>query len=343
MSQSDQPAAVSAVVLNFNGGEMVLECLASLIAQDVSGLEVVCIDNASGDGSDAAIESRFGDRVALIRLHENLGFAGGMNRGIDATSGEVVALVNLDVVLGPLYLRLCAEALAGHDGLGGATGKLYRPGDAEPRILDTTGHIVYRNRRAVDRGEREPDSGQYDNDRTLFSVCGAAPVYRRKMLEDVALDGQYFDEEFFAYFEDFDLSWRAQLRGWRFVYVPEATGTHHRGGTGGKASTFVLACNHRNRWLVMLHNDHPASFFRHLGGIAYTEVRATLHMLSLRPAALVLAWAQLLRLLPSQLAKRRRIQASRSVSWEELEPSFHRYEYGIRAFLRRTRQRAAVR
>jgi GT2 family glycosyltransferase len=331
--------STSAVVLNYNGGQMVLDCLASLVEQE--GLaEIVCVDNGSNDGSDLAIEARF-PQVRLVKLAQNSGFAGGMNKGIDETTGDLVALINLDVVLDPSYLRRCADALAGPD-LGGATGKLFRPGDSQPRILDTTGHIVYRNRRAVDRGERERDFGQYDQDRSLFSVCGAAPVYRRAMLEDTSIDGEYFDQEFFAYFEDFDLSWRAQLRGWGFVYVPEATGTHHRGGTGSKASTFILACNHRNRLLVMLHNDSPASFFRHFAGIAYTELRATLHMLSLRPAALPLAWAQFFRLLPSQLAKRRKIQRARKISWRQLEPSFHKYEYGVRAFVRRARQRAEV-
>ena len=330
----------SAVVLNYNGGQMVLDCLSSLAAQEPPPAEIVCVDNGSGDGSDLAIQARF-PQVKLVKLAKNAGFAGGMNKGIDETTGELVALINLDVVLEPSYLRLCAEALA-DAALGGVTGKLLRPGDSEPRILDTTGHIVYRNRRAVDRGEREPDLGQYDRDLGLFSVCGAAPVYRRAMLEDIAIDSEYFDEEFFAYFEDFDLSWRAQLRGWGFAYVPAANGTHFRGGTGSKASTFILACNHRNRLLVMLRNDHPASFIRHIAGIGYTEVRATLHMLSLRPAALPLAWAQFFRLLPSQLAKRRRIQGARKISWRQLEPSFQRYEYGVRAFMRRARQRAEV-
>ncbi|HEX2053551.1 MAG TPA: glycosyltransferase family 2 protein, partial [Actinomycetota bacterium] len=200
-----------------------------------------------------------------------------------------------------------------------------------------------RNRRAVDRGEREPDTGQYDSDRALFSVCGAAPVYRRAMLDDVAVDGQYLDEDFFAYFEDFDLSWRAQLRGWRFAYVPEATGRHFRGGSGGKSSTFILSCNHRNRLLVMLHNDTPAAFAKALPGILYTEVRATLHMLSLRPAALVKAWGDFFRLLPRHLARRRRIQRRRTVSWSELEQWFAPYDYRISTLLRRARQRAAVR
>ncbi|MGQ0679353.1 MAG: glycosyltransferase family 2 protein [Actinomycetota bacterium] len=336
------PVRISAVVLNYNGGRMVMDCLASLVAQEPAYPEIVCVDNASIDGSLDAVEAKYPE-IAIIRLESNLGFAEGMNRGIRASSGEAVALINFDVVLEPTYLARCAEVLAEDATLGGVTGKLLRPGPHDPPILDTTGHLVYRNRRAVDRGEREPDAGQYDTQRGLFGVCGAAPVYRRAMLDDVALDGNVFDPDFFAYFEDFDLNWRAQLRGWGFAFAPAALGTHHRGGSGGKASTFVLACNHRNRLLVMLRNDHPASFLRHLPGITYTELRASLHMLRLRPAALLMAWGQFLDLLPAQLARRRLIQASRKVAWEELEHWFERYDYGLRAMRNRARQRAAVR
>jgi GT2 family glycosyltransferase len=333
---------MSAVVLNYNGGGMVLDCVAALESQSPPCSEIICVDNHSSDGSANDVAARF-PGVLMVRLRENQGFAGGMNRAIDASTGDYVALVNLDVTLAPDYLDLCAQALTADPTLAGVTGKLVRPGDADPAVLDTTGHTVYRNRRAVDRGEREPDLGQYDHDTDLFSLCGAAPVLRRKALDDVRMDGQYFDEDFFAYFEDFDLCWRAQLRGWHFAYVPEARGTHYRGGSEGKSSTFILSCNHRNRLLVMLHNDSPASFLRHLPGIAYTEVRATLHMLGLRPAALVRAWAAFFRLLPRQIGKRRRIQAGRKVPWQELEHWFESYDYRFSEMLRRARQRKAVR
>lgn len=340
-SQTPSPT-VSAVVLNYNGGEMVMECIDSLLTQRPGCTEVVCVDNGSRDGSAETIESRY-PQVRLVRMLTNRGFAGGMNQAIEQSRGDLVALINLDVVLAPDYLELCAGALTANPGLAGVSGKLFRPESCDPRILDTTGHTVYRNRRAVDRGEREPDEGQYDAETALFSLCGAAPVLRREALEDIRLGGQYFDEDFFAYFEDFDLCWRAQLRGWSFAYVPQATATHFRGGSGGKESTFILSCNHRNRLLVMLHNDSPAALLRHLPGIAYTELRATLHMLSLRPAALVKAWADFFRLLPRQLGKRREIQRGRKVGWKQLEPWFQPYDYRVSTIVRRARQRAQVR
>ena len=339
-SAGSQLPPITVVVLNFNGGEMVLECIQTVLEQEPCPSEVLCVDNGSTDGSDHQIEERFPD-VRLIRLPKNVGYAAGMNRGIEAASGELIATLNLDLTLDPSYLRLCAEALDRDPFLGGVTGKLLRPNGDDPPIIDSTGHVVYRNRRAVDRGELEPDLGQYDSMRALFGVCGAAPLYRRRMLDDVIVGREWFDEEFFAYFEDFDLSWRAQLRGWRFGFVPEAFGTHHRGATGGKASTFILACNHRNRLLVMLRNDHPVSFLKALPGIAYTELRATLHMLYVRPSALVLAWLQFFRLLPGQLRKRRHIQSRRTVGYRELDYWFEPYDYGIRATLRRRAARAS--
>ena len=122
MSKSGDLPSLSAVVLNYNGGDMILECIESLLNQDMPLVEVVCVDNASADGSDRAIEEQFGDQVRLVGLTENTGYAGGMNRGIEATGSELVALLNLDVVLDRSYLRLCAETLSRDTTLGGATG-----------------------------------------------------------------------------------------------------------------------------------------------------------------------------------------------------------------------------
>lgn len=319
---------------------MALTCVESAASQKFEPFEVLVVDNASADSSTDSIREKF-PSLRILQLGRNLGYAGGMNNGIAETQGEFVLLLNFDVVLRRDYLRRCVEAFRSDSRLGAVTGKLLKPGDSDPPLLDSTGHLLYRNRRAVDRGEWEEDHGQYDEATSLFSVCGAAPCYRRAMLEDLRVAGEFYDEDFFAYFEDFDLCWRGQLRGWRFAYVPEAVARHHRGGSGGKASTFVLACNHRNRLLTMIRNDDPRSFLRHLPGIAYTEIRATLHMLWLRPAALLLAWAQLLRLLPRALRKRREIQRRRTVDWRALEAWFLPYDY--RALFRRMMERSDAR
>jgi len=330
--------STSVVVLNWNGGQMVQRCVASVLAQTQPADEVLVVDNGSTDGSAAALSARF-PQVPMLALERNTGFAGGMNAGLAATRGQAVLVLNLDVELEPGYLARCVDALSADPALGGVTGKLLRfAGDGQEPVLDSTGHRLYRNRRAVDRGEREPDAGQYDSAREVFGVGGAAPVLRRAMLDDVREGDEVFDADFFAYFEDIDLCWRARTRGWTFGYQPAAVARHHRGGTGGRRLDALEAGNHRNRLLLMVKNDAPASLRRHLGGIAYTELRSCLHLGATRPRALLLAYLGLLRLLPRMLRKRRRVQSRRTVGWRELEPWFEPYDY--RAVLRR---RAAVR
>src|SRR5690606_29109153 len=90
------------------------------------------------------------------------------------------------------------------------------------RVLDTTGHVAFRTRLFRNRGEGQPDDGAYDRPDEVFGVSGALALYRLAALDDVALDGQVYDEDLFAYWEDVDLDWRLQLRGWQAWYEPGA-------------------------------------------------------------------------------------------------------------------------
>ncbi len=109
------------------------------------------------------------------------------------------------------------------------------------------------------RGETEEDEGQYDDtaNRRVFGVCGAAPFYRRTMLEDIRICGEFFDEDFVNYVEDVDLSWRAQLRGWTCVYNPKAIAYHERGATrknSNKIKRDYLVHGFRNRYCSIVKN-----------------------------------------------------------------------------------------
>src|SRR5262249_58653681 len=117
--------------------------------------------------------------------------------------------------------------------IGSLSGKLLRGDPVEgPSVIDSAGHVLYRNRTALNRGENEPDRGQFDEPAEVFGVCAAAALYRRAMLEDVRVGDDYFDSTFFAYLEDVDLDWRARLRGWKAWYAPAAVAIHERGHTG---------------------------------------------------------------------------------------------------------------
>lgn len=321
------PPSTSVVVLNWDGGEMVVRCVASVLAQTPPADEVLVVDNGSRDGSAERLEERF-PSVRVLRLGRNTGFAGGMNAGIAATRGDAVLLLNLDVELEPGYLAGCVAALRHDARVGGVTGKLLRfTGEGDPLLLDSTGHVLHRNRRALDRGEGEVDEGQYDDELDVFGVGGAAPVLRRAMLDDVRVGSQWFDEAFFAYFEDIDLCWRARLRGWSFRYAPDAVARHHRGGTGGRAQDWLEGANHRNRLLMMVKDDALPSLARHAGGILLTELRTAAHLAATRPRALLLAYAGLLRHLPAALRARRVVQGRRTADWREIEPWLQPYDY----------------
>ena len=330
------PPTTAVIVLNWNGGEAVQRCVAGVLRQAEPADEVLVVDNGSTDGSADALAAAF-PSVRQLRLRRNTGFAGGMNAGIADTDAETLLLLNLDVELDPGYLGACRRALVADTGLGGVTGKLLQPGEG-PALIDSTGHVLYRNRRALDRGHDEPDDGRYGEPDEVFGTGGAAPLLRRAMLDDVRLGDEWFDEDFFAYYEDIDLCWRARLRGWRFGYVPTAVARHVRGGTGARKQDWLEGANHRNRLLLMVKDDAAASLLRHAGGILHTELRAVVHLAATRPRALLHAYAGLLRLLPRMLGKRRAVQASRTVGWRELEPWLVPYDYG--AVVRRLRAAA---
>ena len=147
---------------------------------------------------------------------------------------------------------------------------------------------------ATNRGENEPDHGQYDTAGEVFGVCAAAALYRRAMLDDVRVDDDYFDSTFFAYYEDVDLDWRARLRGWKAHYVPTAVAEHDRGTrvTSGGRSALAIRHSLKNRYLMMVRNDRPADALRCSGVILVTEVLRFVNYGVSRSAALTLAMSR---------------------------------------------------
>lgn len=305
---------VSAVIVNWNHGGLLPSCLDALLAQDYSALEIVVVDNASSDGSPEWLPDRY-PAVQLWRFPKNVGFAHALNTGVQNSRGEFVLSLNPDVVARPTFVRELVSAAHRERGaqVGMVAPKLLVPG--ESAILDSTGLFIDRRRRPYDRGQGQPDTGQHDADCEVFGACGAAALYRRDMLEDVAVDGESFDAGFFAYCEDADLSWRAQLLGWRSVYAPRAVATHDRGwgdtirkrGRAHKGSQGPRLAL-RNRYLMVVKNDCLSHFVRDLPLILAAEVPRLAYLAITRPQTL-LGLADLIRGLPSARAKRRQLRS----------------------------------
>lgn len=249
---------VTAIVVTWNSRDTLGACLQSLMGQRGVALEVVVVDNGSADGS-LELARQYAPDGLLIGNETNLGYAMACNQGLEIAGGDYVLLLNSDVVLGPDYLALLVGALAATPQAGWAAGKLLRlqpGGRPAEELIDSAGSAIYRQLQLRDRGAGEPDRGQYDRPEWVFGVSAAAALYKRAMLEDVAIDGQALAGEFFAYYEDADLSWRAQWRGWWCWYEPRAV-AHHRRGHAHSRPLAIRRHAHANRLLMIARNASP--------------------------------------------------------------------------------------
>ncbi len=244
--------------------------MTSLVNDDGVG-EIILVDNASTDGTPDFVRSSF-PSVRIIENSENLGFAPAANTGINASSGEYVLLVNPDITFKPGFVAALAAALDSDPDVGSAAPLLLRP---DGMTIDSAGLVMKRNRKAYDRGRDLPLRMAAGAKARVFGASGAAALLRRSMLEDVKIQGEYFDESFHSYKEDVDLAWRANLLGWKSLFVPEAIALHERGWkvSGRKAMPRAVRINsHRNRYLTVIKNDDPVNFLFHLPWILSYEI-----------------------------------------------------------------------
>ena len=262
------PPAVSVVMTTYNSDAVLEPCLHALAAVPYQPLEVIIVDNASTDKSKEILR-RFAGRFRLIFNQENRGFSGGQNQAIREARGEWVLSLNPDVLLAPDFIAELVRMGEQDPSVGSLTGKLLRwlPDQPEPRsrIIDSTGIYFLPNLRHLDRGSEQPDQGKYEACEYVFGATGAAAVYRRRMIEDVSIGGEFFDEAFFAYREDADLSWRAQLMGWQCLYVPRAVAWHVRRVTPERFHRLPLTINWhsiKNRFLMRAKNISPGLYLR---------------------------------------------------------------------------------
>ena len=269
---------VSVTIVTWNSGQFIKRCLESVLAQKYDRKEIVIVDNNSTDGTLDILE-QFEDRCRIIYNNDNIGFAAAQNQAMAATRGDWVMTLNPDVLLLPGFIQALVEAGNIEPRIGTVCGKLLTIKSSfdlpEQPLVDSTGIYFTPMLRHLDRGSQEVDNGHYLRNEYVFGATAAAALYRRQMIEDIAVDGDFFDPDFFVYREDADVAWRAQLLGWRCMYTPTARGYHVRKVLPGNRRELSDAINMhsvKNRFLMRLKNITGPVYRKHWASITARDL-----------------------------------------------------------------------
>ena len=266
-------SSYSIVAVVYNGVPFLEPLLNSLAAQTLPPDELIVVDNLSTDGSRELLPGLLTSLPFPTRLlfeNVNRGYCGAANRGLRQAPGEFVLLLNQDTRLDKEFCREALKGFTGTSRVGMVSGRILR---FDETTVDSLGQYLSRSLYPKERGYNTPWRSIQEEEREIFSVCGAVAFYRRAMLQEVAFQGEYLDEDFFMFFDDIDLGWRAQRRGWKARYVPEAIAFHSRSGTlspGKKVGLFFrrpLELRYhlvKNRYLTLLKNASRREVFKAL-------------------------------------------------------------------------------
>lgn len=325
---------ISAVIVNWNGEKYLYKCIESLLQQSYENIEIIVIDNDSTDDSVKLIKENFLDDVKLIE-NKNIGYAGGANTGIVNSKGGYIMIANPDVVFEKEYLSKCIEKLEEKNENAAVIGKLLKydfDKDEIINIIDSAGIALNHKRQGRDIGQNDVDNGQYEEDRRIFGVCGAAAIFKRDALEDTKIHNEYFDSDFFAYKEDIDICWRLNLYGYKCFYVHDALAYHGRGMNSSKGiintiknrrnqSEFLKGISFRNHYSMLIKNEVQYTFAKDRVGIYIDFIKYVVFFLLFDFKCLKYV-KQIKKIKPKMLEKRSIIMKNIKISNEEIYKLF---------------------
>ncbi len=306
---------VSVVIPNWNGKHLLKACLGSLRSQALKNFEVIVVDNGSNDGSLDFIEKYF-PTVRIIKLKKNYGFAKAINEGIKVAKGDYITLINNDTEVHSKCLYYLVQTAKRHPKVGFVAAKMLN--FYKRNIIDSAGDYIDEVGHANNIGLGRADDSNFNTPGYAFLVTGGGCLFKRVIFQKVG----FFDENYFAYFEDVDLCLRAQLQGFKGWYEPKAVIYHIHKATSAKNRDLLEYLQFRNMTQTII-KDFPTSIllkrWRWLK-IILVNLNTIFYQLKngyFWPPILADLW--IIFHLPYLLKERRRIQKSRKVSDEYIE------------------------
>lgn len=271
--------SVSIHIVTYNNEKLIKKCIRCLLLQTYKNFSILVIDNAS---LDQTVEICRKLPIQLVTNRKNIGYAAAHNQGVRLTKSKYILTLNADVFLQKDFLKFMVFSLEKEMRVGSAAGFLLRINGLQetPSCIDGTGLFMRKNRRQglLHEGEQIHTLEK----RYILGPDGAAAFYRRKMLEDIAIQKEIFDEDFFMHKEDVDIVWRAQRAGWKSLFVPDAIAWHirtFRSGQRKNIPTSLRSMALRNRYLLLIKNDTGPYFLRDIVSILFYEVQIFFYVL----------------------------------------------------------------
>jgi GT2 family glycosyltransferase len=241
--------AISIILVTYNSGKFIESCLDSIFSQDFKDYEVIAVDNSSTDKTKSIIGTKYSN-IILVENTENFGPCKARNQGIAKANGRFILCLDHDVKLLDNFLKNIYKAVESQDNIGAVGPKILM---ADAKTIYSTGIYPSYLWRFHDIGSGRIDEGEFGDGKDVFGISAAAAIYRRAALEEIRQGKEYFDEDFFYFFEDVDVSWRLQKKGWRILYIPEAVCLHKSGRSRNRDGVSRYLCM-RNRYLLLIKN-----------------------------------------------------------------------------------------
>lgn len=305
------PATTSVIIPTYNGVGYLPDCLDSLKAQTLKPDEVILVDDDSTDATATLIKKSYPE-IRYLRLESNQGFASAVNAGIRESKGTYIALLNNDTCARPEWLNELKRTLDDELAVGFCSSKMLFAN--RPDVINSIGIGFSPAGLAVDIGYGQKDGGRFSRPRPVFGACAGAAMYRRSLFDDIGL----FDEDLFMWYEDADLSFRAQLAGYSCVYVPTAVIYHVGGGTESAESELHQHYCSRNQILVMVKNLPDPIRSRYLSRMAYICAKHAVKMTWERKPAVLRGYLAALRDLKLFMKKHKITSENTRVSADEI-------------------------